>query len=164
MNNEFTLRLGSQNDFDQLYLIYMHEKVNRYLNFEVINKENFINIFNELCQTGELYVYEYQNNIVATCIVVRQKRRVQHAATISTLATHPDFHGKGIGTKFMVQIINTLKDSGIKRIDLYAEADNPVAISFYRKLGFELEGVLKKYFKRANENQYIDEYVMALIP
>ena len=63
----------------------------------------------------------------------------------------------------MNEIINFLKKENIRRIDLYAEADNPIAINFYKKTGFQLEGVLKKYFKREDENKYVDEYVMALI-
>lgn len=34
---------------------------------------------------------------------------------------------------------------------------------FYQKLGFKHEGKLKKYFKRENENQFIDELLMALL-
>ena len=71
---------------------------------------------------------------------------------------------QGIGTKFMRALINKVRADGIKRIDLCAEADNPVALNFYKKLGFQLEGILKKYFKRPNENQYIDEHMLVLFP
>ncbi len=163
INLSFKLRIGSLSDFDQLYAIYMDKAVNPFLNFEIMSQEAFKPIFNELLQSGELYVYENEAQIVATCVVMRLKRRAHHVATLGTLATHPEFQGKGMGTQFIKELINKLKATGIKRIDLCAEADNPKAISFYQKLGFKLEGVLQKYFLRENENKYIDEHLMAMI-
>ncbi|MBX7146228.1 MAG: GNAT family N-acetyltransferase [Alphaproteobacteria bacterium] len=163
MDQKYKLRQGIFSDFNQLYLIYMDKAINRFLNFEILDKEKFQPIFLELMASGQLYVYEYEQQIIATCIVIRQPRRAHHVASLSTLATHPNFQGKGIGTQFLQELINTLKNDGIKRIDLCAEADNSIALSFYKKIGFKLEGVLKKYFIRENESQYIDEHIMALI-
>ncbi|MBN9288037.1 MAG: GNAT family N-acetyltransferase [Gammaproteobacteria bacterium] len=159
----FKLRIASATDVDELHAIYMDKEVNPFLNFEIMSKESFKPIFNELLQSGDLYIYENDTQIVATCVVMRLKRRAQHVVTLGTLATHPDFQGKGIGTQFIKELINKLKATGIKRIDLCAEADNPKAISFYQKLGFKLEGVLQKYFLRENEDKYIDEHLMAMI-
>ncbi|KTD36804.1 GCN5-related N-acetyltransferase [Legionella nautarum] len=163
MNKDFTLRLASVSDFDALFEIYMDEKINLFLNFEIMDKKTFREIFDDLMSSGKMYVYEYKENIVATCIVMRQKRRANHVVSLGTLATHPKFQGQGIGTQFMKALIEKIKLDGIKRIDLCAEADNPIALNFYKKLGFQLEGILKKYFKRPKEQQYIDEHMLALI-
>lgn len=163
MNKDFILRLATPSDFAALFEIYMDEKINPFLNFEVMDKEPFKELFDELMNSGQMYVYEYGDHIVATCIVMRQKRRANHVVSLGTLATHPKFQHQGIGTQFMEALIEKIKLDGIKRIDLCAEADNPVALNFYKKLGFELEGILKKYFKRPNEHQYIDEHMLALI-
>jgi ribosomal protein S18 acetylase RimI-like enzyme len=160
---EFTMRRGTDADFDVLYDIWMEPGVNRYLNFEIMPREEFRKLFGELLQGGSLYVYEADGQVVATCIVTRQPRRAQHVATLGTLATHPQFQGRGIGTRFMKELVGRLKEEGVKRIDLCAEADNPAALAFYKKLGFEPEGVLKKYFIRQNESHYVDEHLMALI-
>jgi RimJ/RimL family protein N-acetyltransferase len=40
------------------------------------------------------------------------------------------------------------------------EADNPRGIAFYRKLGFEREGVQRRAYKRAAESAYVDEVMM----
>ncbi len=126
-NTEFMLRLGTYADFDSLFEIYMNKTVNPFLNFEIMDKEKFKPIFNELFKSGDLYVYDNKHTIIATCIVMRLKRRAQHVASLGSLATHSDFQGKGIGTQFMRELINKLKMDGIKRIDLCAEADNPKA-------------------------------------
>jgi ribosomal protein S18 acetylase RimI-like enzyme len=163
MKPNFHLRLGVVSDLDELFPIYMDKNVNRFLNFEVMHRQEFQVIFNELFQSGQLYVYEQDSEIVATCIVMRQKRRASHVVSLGTLATNPKFFRRGIGTHFVQALIEKLKVEGIKRIDLCAEADNPVALSFYRKMGFQQEGILRKYFKRVDENEYIDEHMLALI-
>jgi putative acetyltransferase len=160
------LRLGSEKDFDALYPIYMHPTVNPYLSFEIMSQEEFLPIFNELIQSGALYIYENtEGQVLATCIVLRLKRRCAHTNCLTTLATNPNFQRQGIGTKFIRDLINEIrKNEEIKRIELYAEADNEIALNFYKKkVGFQEEEHLKKYYKRANENHFVDELILAII-
>ncbi|CAF3396141.1 unnamed protein product [Rotaria sp. Silwood2] len=159
------LRLGKDNDFDAVYSIYMHPTVNPYLNFEIMSKEEFLPLFNELTTSGTLYIYENTDGqVAATCISERLQRRCAHIICLTIFATNPNFHRQGIGTKFMHELIYELrKDKQIKRIELYAEADNEIALKFYKKLGFQVEGCLKGYFKRAKDNQFVDEIVLAMV-
>ena len=66
---------------------------------------------------------------------------------------------KGLGSIFFNKIINSLAEEGITKIELGAEIDNSRAISFYQKLGFEIEGTRKKLLNR--EGEFIDNYFMA---
>jgi len=159
------LRIGTDKDFDGLYPIYMHPTVNPYLSFEIMSKEKFLPLFNELIQSGTLYVYENTDGeITATCIVCRLKRRCASTVCLTTLATNPIFQRQGIGSKFLRELINEIrKDEEIKRIELYAEVDNEIALNFYKKFGFQEEGRLKKYFKRAQDNHFVDELILAII-
>lgn len=158
------LRVGTADDFDALYPIYMHSTVNPYLNFEVMNKDDFAPVFDELLESGQLYVYETSNErVAATCIVRPYDRRTAHVVCLSTLATNPNCHRQGIGSRFLRELIQEIrKDATIKRIELYAEVDNINALQFYKKLGFEVEGCLKKYFKRATDDHYVDELALAM--
>lgn len=157
------LRFGTFADFEQLFFIYMHESVNRFLSFEIMTQEKFKAIFFDLFQKGQLYVYQRHEKIIATCIVMRHTRRCHHVATLGTLAIHPEYQRQGIGTEFLRALIKILKTQGIIRVDLYVEADNAIALAFYEKYGFQCEGILKKYVKRLEEDQYTDEHVMALL-
>ncbi|CAF1218926.1 unnamed protein product [Adineta steineri] len=159
------LRLGTKNDFDELYSVYMHPTVNPYLNFEIMSKEEFLPIFNELTQSGILYIYEnIDGQIAATCIVSRSVRRCAHNVCLSTLATNPICQHQGIGSKFVRELIDEIrKDQQIKRIELYAEVDNEIALNFYKKLGFQVEGCLKNYYKRATDDHFVNELVLAMI-
>ncbi|CAF1081154.1 unnamed protein product [Rotaria sp. Silwood1] len=159
------LRLGTDNDFDALYSIYMHPVVNPYLSFEIMSKEEFLPLFNELTTSGTLYVYENSDGqVAATCIAQHLKRRFSHTICLSTFVTNPNFHRQGIGTKFLREIINELrKDKPIKRIELFAEVDNEIALNFYKKFGFQIEGRLRQSFKRVQDNHFVDELALSMI-
>lgn len=64
------------------------------------------------------------------------------------IGVHPDYRGKGIGTRIMEMLIDNVRDKGYASIGLFAWKENPDNISFYEKFGFEKasEGMeLKKY-------------------
>ena len=159
------LRLGSHDDFDALYPIYMHRKVNPYLSFEIMSKELFRPIFDQLINSGTLFVYEQPaGHIAATCIARRGQRRCAHVVCLSTLATDPTCHRQGVGSTFVRDLIAHLaKDKQVKRIELYAEADNDIALKFYQKLGFHIEGCLRKYYKRADDSEAVDELILGML-
>ncbi len=48
-------------------------------------------------------------------------------------------------------------------MELFAEADNVRGLAFYRKLGFVHEGTLREFYKRADQDHYVDECVMGLL-
>lgn len=52
---------------------------------------------------------------------------------------------------------------GPSRAELAVDVDNPIAISFYESLGFQQEGVLRAYIKRADEEDYVDNMMMSLL-
>ncbi|MCB1196729.1 MAG: GNAT family N-acetyltransferase [Deltaproteobacteria bacterium] len=67
------------------------------------------------------------------------------------------------GTRYKIpyKVIEVLQAEGFLRIELMVEADNEKAIALYQKLGFCIEGTLKQYVKRKDQNHYVDEQYMA---
>lgn len=150
-------------DIDSIYEIYMDEAVNPFLNVEFMSKSDFKQIFNQLLNQENLWICELDGNVVGLYAITRRKRRVNHVACIDSIALKSDYIGRGLGTQLMQQIIDELQQEGIQRIELIVESDNKSAIKFYQKFGFEIEGTLRKYFKRAYQNHYVDDYIMALV-
>ena len=68
-------------------------------------------------------------------------------------------HSKGIGTKLLKEIIKIAKKMKLKRLQLGVNVDNKKAIGLYKKVGFVIEGRLKKDSQRGNK--LIDNYTMA---
>lgn len=159
-----TLRIATEKDFNPIYEIYMDPTVNPYMGFEVLSPSDFRPIYQEISQPpSTTYVYESDHQVHAVCIVTRKKRRQAHGALIKSLGVKSQSQGKGIGRKFLEELIEMLRQENYARIELTVEADNPTAIRLYEKLGFKKEGTLKNFFKRAEENHFIDELWMGLL-
>lgn len=105
---------------------------------------------------------EIDGKIIGTCAVNGSTRkRLRHSANLG-IAIFKDYCGKGIGRRLMVTSINWAKENGISRITLQVDANNFRAINLYLKLGFEIEGTLKKD-KLLSDGTFIDTYTMALL-
>jgi len=76
------------------------------------------------------------------------------------MGVHKGFRKRGIGQRLVDQTIAEAKQQGIERIELEVFASNLPAISLYKKVGFEVEGVKKNARKLAGA--YDDLVEMAL--
>ncbi len=151
------------NDLDFFYALYMHPQVNPYLLYEMMDKENFVPIFNELLQQKVLYKYVTNDGEVGMCKLILLKHRNSHLMYLGGLAIHPSQAGKGYGQKIMQDIIVFAKANHILRIELSTSVENEKAIALYKKIGFTNEGILKKYTHLKSESRFIDEVLMSYI-
>jgi putative acetyltransferase len=156
-------RLAELQDLDAVFAIYMHERVVPFLGYDPMPLEDFRPIFDELVGCGCFYVYEVDGRIAGFYRASRYPGRVSHVACFGTLAVDPALHGRGIAQAMVRDAIDRLAAEGVKRIELYAEADNTAGLRFYEKLGFECEGVLRKFYKRAGDADYVDDHLLALL-
>ena len=141
----------------------MDETVNPYANFEIISKEEFQPIFEEMIGQGGLQVYEFEGEVISALVVSRFKHRLKHLAYIGAFGIKKSHQGRGIGAKIMQELISDLHMDGVKRIELRVEADNERAIHFYQKLGFKAEGTLRRYMKRRYDADFVDVHQMGML-
>ncbi len=144
-----------------MHAIYMHPEVIPYLGIDPVPLREFAPLFAELLATGGFFVVERNGELRGFHRATRYKGRAQHVATLQTLAVHPAEKGSGLAAAMVTEAIGCLRAEGVMRVELLVEADNPRGAAFYRKLGFELEGCLKKAYKRAGDEGYVDELLMA---
>lgn len=74
------------------------------------------------------------------------------------IGVHPDFQGKGIGSKLLQFLDEEGRKHGIRKICLRVLSTNITAISFYKKNGYLEQGVLKGEFFL--NGQYVDDILM----
>lgn len=156
-------RLATETDLDQVFAIYMHARVIPFLGFDPMPMERFRFIYQDLLQSKCFYVYEFSNRVAGFYKASRHSGRAQHVAYLSTVALDPAMHGRGIGRAMVEDAIAKLNASGVTRIELLVESDNTHAIAFYKRLGFEREGTMRKAYRRASDAHYVDEVAMALL-
>ena len=154
-------RLATKDDFQIIYALYMDEAVNPYMFFERMSIEDFAPVYEDMLMEGNRFVYEYEGAVAGVYLIRRYPYRAMHNAYLGGVAMHPAQRGKGLGTKMLEDIFEQLKAAGIRRVELLVETDNPGAIQFYERLGFVQEGCLKGFTKRAYQNHFVDDYLMA---
>jgi putative acetyltransferase len=118
-------------------------------------------VFAALLATGAFYVAIVDDEVRGFYRVNRHPGRSRHAAALETLAIAPSEKGSGFSRAMIEEAIEQMRSDGILRVELMVEADNPRALAFYRKLGFEQEGRLRNAYKRADRLDYVDELLLA---
>jgi L-phenylalanine/L-methionine N-acetyltransferase len=156
-------RKATQNDLHFVYDLYMHPQVNPYLLYENMDLEQFRTIYEELLNDGVEYIFEDNGTSAGMFKFIHLKHRCSHTAYIGGLAIHPDFAGKGFGVKMMQEIINLGKEKNLLRLELSVGLENKVAQKLYEKVGFEKEGVLRKYTHLVSKGRFLDEIMMSYL-
>jgi ribosomal-protein-alanine N-acetyltransferase len=73
-------------------------------------------------------------------------------AHIATIAVHPDFRRQGLGEQILLHALRSVQEEGARRAFLEVRAGNSAAQAMYKKYGFEITGVRRRYYKDNNED------------
>lgn len=92
-------------------------------------------------------------------IVASRSPRRRHAGEIG-MAVHDNWQGRGVGSALIGAAID-LADNwlSLTRLELTVFIDNEPAIKLYKRVGFEVEGQLRRYAFRSGK--LVDAYAMA---
>ena len=157
-------RKATQNDLQFIYDLYMHSQVNPYLLYERMDIEKFKPIFDKLLDNESKYVFMDESGTpIGMFKLFPLTYRASHIAYLGGLAIHPAYAGKGFGLKMMQEIIDLASQQNYKRIELSAATENLGAIKLYKKVGFEEEGIMRKYTYLKREGRFLDELLMSYI-
>jgi putative acetyltransferase len=154
-------RLARPDDIEQVHRIYMDKRVVPYLGYDPMDLEAFRTVFDGLVAAGGFYVVEREGQVAGFYRITQFEGRARHVALLGTLAVDPKYQGSGLARDMVAGAIEQMRALGVRRVELQAEADNARGLAFYRKLGFEQEGVLRRAYWRSGENADVDEVLMA---
>jgi len=155
-------RLAVESDLQAIFDIYMHPTVIPFLGFDPMPLPEFREkVFGDLLRSKCFFMIEREAAIAGFLKIARYPGRAQHVAMLGTFAIRPDLHGSGVAKPIMENVIQDLRADGVKRVEVIVESDNPKAIRFYEKLGFVMEGTLRQFYKRADQDHYVDDHIMA---
>jgi len=76
-------------------------------------------------------------------------------AHITNFATHPGYRRLGLATQLMKNMIKLAVASGIQHMTLEVRVSNSIAQALYKKMGFSVQGLRKRYYSNNNEDAYI---------
>ncbi len=97
--------------------------------------------------------------IGAVSLSVEANPRRRHCAGLGIMV-HRDYQGEGVGKALMGAALDVADNwLMLSRVELTVFVDNVRAIALYEKLGFEIEGTIRKGSIR--NGALVDEYMMA---
>jgi ribosomal-protein-alanine N-acetyltransferase len=85
---------------------------------------------------------------------------MKHVGEIG-IAAHPDFQKRGVGAKLLVTCLALAKERRFARLEADTLANNIAMRRLVEKVGFKLEGIRQKRFKKNGE--YFDEACYAVL-
>lgn len=77
---------------------------------------------------------------------------------ITNIGVSGKFRKNGIATALMKELIHKCRSEGALYISLEVRVSNCIAISFYEKTGFKLEGKRNNFYENPKEDAYIYTY------
>jgi putative acetyltransferase len=83
----------------------------------------------------------------------------KHKAELG-IAVHDDYQNMGIGSAMLKHLLDIARMKKLTKVFLLVDTGNERAIHIYKKVGFEIEGKLRK--EKYHKGQYSDEYRMAI--
>lgn len=88
------------------------------------------------------------------------KPRLAHSGEFG-VSVLKEYWGNGIAYKMISLLIKWARENKVTKINLIVREDNEKAINLYKKLGFEIEGLIRRRF--FIDGEYYNSYQMGLI-
>ena len=86
------------------------------------------------------------------CVGFTMTRSAADEEELLLIAVHPDFRGRGLGSKLIQILKSSAEERGIAKIFLEMRSNNP-AENLYRKMGFSPIGRRNNYYRTKNGDQ-----------
>lgn len=87
-----------------------------------------------------------ENNIVVGYILNDSSKK-----EIMSLAVHPEYQGKGIGSQLLEKCLGYFKGKGIKKITVHTRKSNKKAQKFYKHHNFIEKTVVERYYNNGED-------------
>lgn len=150
-------------DFEFIYSLYFHPDINPFLLYEMMDSASFKPVFDDLLAKNIIYIFEHEGAQVGMFKLIPMPHRTSHIAYLGGVAIDSKHAGKGFGKKMLTEILDFGQKQGFLRIELSTATINEKAIALYEKVGFQKEGVLRKFCFLKSENRFLDEVMMSYL-
>jgi len=140
----------------------MDKVANPYLTYDEMEKEEFVDIFVGLLQTTTLFVVELDNEIVSTYRLIPKQNRQAHTWYLGSFTVKNNLQGRGLGLQILEHIKDIMTQNNKRRIELTVDINNDAAVHLYKKAGFAIEGQIKMSYRRSDNGEYYDEFLMGI--
>ena len=136
---------ASKENIDELIIIERESfKTNR------LTDKKFTYFIKSQAKNTSIFLIIKSNNIIAGYIIC-SINKINKSSRIYSLAIGELFRERGLGRLLMDTVINTIKNTEVKKIFLEVSTKNQVAIGLYKTLGFETIKTLLDYYEDGSD-------------
>jgi RimJ/RimL family protein N-acetyltransferase len=108
-----------------------------------------------------IFIVEENEKIFGFIQILGGQFRRNRSTAHLVLGLLREARGQGWGTKLMIAAETWARQHGIHRLELTVMTHNSVAVSLYKKMGFQIEGIRRHSLFL--QGKFVDEYYMAKI-
>ncbi len=98
--------------------------------------------------TFRIIIWKEKEEILGHCVLFR----VMDEGEITSFSVRKDLRGKGIGTAFLTELLNYLRQDGARIAYLDVRESNEGARALYQKCGFSEIGRRKRFYQKPVED------------
>ncbi|MBO5248827.1 MAG: ribosomal protein S18-alanine N-acetyltransferase [Clostridia bacterium] len=99
-------------------------------------------------ETFRILIWKNEREILGHCVLFR----VMDEAEITSFSVRKDLRGKGIGSEFLMKLLDYLRSDGAKIAYLDVRESNTAARRLYQKCGFSEIGRRKRFYQKPVED------------
>lgn len=108
-----------------------------------------------------LLIAEFENQIIGNIDLTGNQRKIMKHTAVIGMGMLKEWRNSGLGTALLTEAIKWAKRNPVlELIWLQVYTENVLGLNLYRKMGFENNGIIKKFFK--HDDKYFDNLTMTL--
>lgn len=133
-NNNYVIRRLVKNDYDN-YLVMINDFRETFF-----TREQFNETLDFMTPSTEIWIIEYNNDIIATGTIIYEKKFIHNNASlghIEDICVKSNYRKLGIGKVVVQYLMNLAKEHGCYKVTLDCNDENT---HFYIKCGLEKRG------------------------
>ncbi len=154
--SEYVYEITKEENAQKIVFSLIRKKLHSPLIKEDMLDEGLFKHYKEIISNGFCYGVYAKNEMIG--IALAEKEDWNNSLWIWEFHIDEKYRRMGLGTKLMNKIEEIAKDQHIRIMICETQNNNVRAINFYRKIGFEVEGIDLSYYS----NQDIDKGEIAI--
>jgi len=95
-----------------------------------------------LLHGARVFLLRADANVIGTCVCLRTWERPDEALLLS-MGVRPGWRGRGLGQRFLAEVLTVLHERGLRAVRLLVSRDNRRAFALYRDVGFQEADVVE---------------------
>jgi ribosomal protein S18 acetylase RimI-like enzyme len=88
-------------------------------------------------KNGHVFLLRADSVVIGTCVLMRCWGQPDEGMVLS-MGIRPGWRGRGLGQRFLLGVLERLRQRGLRAVSLMVGADNRRAIRVYQDVGFEV--------------------------